>query len=126
MKYEDFAKDNEIEQVGEPISIEIKAWKEEGDYLIGELIEIKAFEGSNFDTECKQYTFKTDNGLVSCILGGSMDKLISPKEHLNRVLHIKYKGKLDLDDGKRCNKFQIFDVTDAFNKVSQLSKDIDE
>src|SRR4030042_6012415 len=105
MNYESILEEFEGEIIGEPISIDIKSWKDDGDHLIGELLEIKDFEGGNFETTCKQYLFKTDEGLITTILGGSMEKIFAESDYIGKVLYIKYKGKIELEDGKRCNRF---------------------
>jgi hypothetical protein len=122
-KYGEILNDESWKDRAIPLSVDIKTWKESDDYLIGELVDIKPFSGGEFETNCMQYTFKTDDGLVSTILGSSMDKIFEREDYRGRVIHIKYKGKLELDDGKRCNKFQIMDVTDLFNKIKEHSSD---
>jgi hypothetical protein len=120
-KYGEILNDESWKDRAIPLSVDIKTWKESGDYLIGELIDIKPFSGGEFETSCMQYTFKNEDGLVSTILGSSMDKIFEREDYRGRVIHIEYKGKLELDDGKRCNKFQIMDVTDLFNRTSKLA-----
>lgn len=123
MKYNDIIPQAENDDYGKPLSVDIKTWKEVGDSIIGELVEIKPFEGGDFETKCNQYLFKTDDGLASCILGSSMDKIFEVEDYVGRILYIKYKGKLELEDGRRCNKFQISDMTDVFHNMLKTQKD---
>jgi hypothetical protein len=114
MRYEDFLINNDPNDAGDPVSIDIHTWETDGARIIGELKEITDFEGGEFEQKCKRYIFKTDKGLVSTILGSSVDKQISPEKYIGRVLCITYNGQISLKDGRRCNRFTVVDVTDAF------------
>jgi hypothetical protein len=117
--YGEILKDESWKDRAIPLSVDIKTWKESGDYLIGQLVDIKPFSGGEFETNCMQYTFKNEDGLISTILGSSMDKIFEREDYRGRVIHIEYKGKIELDDGKRCNKFHIMDVTDIWNSINK-------
>jgi hypothetical protein len=121
MKYKEFVEDNDIDDIGKPISIDIKAWKEAGDTLTGELLQIGKFEGGKFESECNTYLFKTDEGLVTTILGASIDKAMEENDLIGRILHIRYKGKTDLGDGRSCNRFGIVDITEAWKKAVEIN-----
>lgn len=101
--------DGEIQ--GEPLNVDIHSWKEEGDWIAGQLKEINDFKEGNFDNTCMQYIFKTDDGLVSCVLGQAVDKQVKDKMKIDNFYYIKFKGKLSLDDGRSVNRFSVVDVT---------------
>lgn len=99
---------------GEYLSQEIKQWENEGDELIGEVVEVQRFRGGQYDTECNQYILNTDNGLVSTILGTAVDKSLAEVNVIGRILYILYRGKKHLKDGRQVNLFTVQDVTDLF------------
>jgi len=116
MKYEEFLTNIDPSDAGEPVSIDIHTWESDGTRIIGELKDVQTFEGGEFEQKCMRYIFKTDKGLISTILGAAVDKQIPPEKYLGHVLCITYNGQISLKDGRRCNRFTVVDVTDAFNK----------
>jgi len=114
MKYEDFLTQNDPNEAGEPVSIDIHTWETDGTRIIGELKDIQPFEGGEFEQKCNRYIFKTDKGLISTILGSSVDRQIQPEKYIGKVLCITYNGQISLKDGRRCNRFTVVDVTEAF------------
>lgn len=122
MSYEQFLAGNDPNECGDPVSIDIHTWSRDGERLIGELREISDFTGGSFEQKCKRYLFATDNGLVTTILGASIDKQIQPEKYIGRVLCITYKGKITLDDGRSCNRFTVVDLTDAFKDWQKKPK----
>lgn len=114
MKYEDFLTSVDISDAGDPVSVDIHTWETDGTRIIGELKDITDFEGGEFEQKCKRYIFKTDKGLISTILGSSVDKQIQPDKYIGHVLCITFNGQINLKDGRRCNRFTVVDVTDAF------------
>jgi len=116
MKYEDFLTSNDPNEKGEPVSIDIHTWESDGTRIIGELKDVQPFEGGEFEQKCMRYIFKTDKGLISTILGSSVDKQIPPEKYIGRVLCITFNGQISLKDGRRCNRFTVVDVTEAFSK----------
>lgn len=102
--------DGEIQ--GEPLNVEIHSWRTEGDWIAGQLKEVNEFKEGNFDNTCKQYILKTDDGLVSCVLGQAVDKQIGAKLKIDNFYYIKFKGQLDLGDGRSVNRFSVIDVTE--------------
>jgi len=119
MKYEDFLKAIDPSDAGEPVSVDIHTWETDGTTIIGELKDITDFEGGEFEQKCKRYIFKTDKGLISTILGASIDKQIQPEKYIGRVLCVTFNGQISLKDGRRCNRFTVVDVTDAFRHWEQ-------
>lgn len=119
MKFEEFADKVDVYDVGVGLSVDIHTWELDGDRLIGELKEINEFKGGSFENSCKRYLLKTDHGLVSTILGSSVDKQIKPEETIGKILCITYRGKIQLADGKSCNRFTVIDVTEAFNAIQK-------
>ena len=91
----------------EQVSIEFYQWEEEGQVLIGRLLEWEIFEDSEYDQVCNKYIFDTDDGLAGVICGTSMDKLIERKDLKGKILSIEYLGKKDLKGGKVVNRFRV-------------------
>jgi len=123
MKYEEFLTSNDPNDAGEPVSIDIHTWEKDGTRIIGELKDVQPFEGGEFEQKCMRYIFKTDKGLISTILGSSVDKQIPPDKYIGRVLCITFNGQISLKDGRRCNRFTVVDVTDAFRHWEQKPKE---
>jgi hypothetical protein len=126
MKYEDFLKANDPNDAGEPVSVDIHTWETDGTTIIGELKDIQPFEGGAFEQKCNRYLFKTDKGLISTILGASIDKQIQPEKYIGRVLCVTFKGQIILKDNKKCNRFTVVDVTDAFKHWEQKPISVEE
>lgn len=124
MKYEDFLTQNDPNDAGEPVSIDIHTWETDGTRIIGELKDIQPFEGGEFEQKCNRYIFKTDKGLISTILGSSVDRQIQPEKYIGKVLCITYGGQINLKDGRRCNRFTVVDVTDAFRHWEKKPKEV--
>jgi hypothetical protein len=123
MKYEDFLKAIDPSDAGEPVSVDIHTWETDGTTIIGELKDITDFEGGEFEQKCKRYIFKTDKGLISTILGASIDKQIQPEKYIGRVLCVTFNGQISLKDGRRCNRFTVVDVTDVFRHWEEKPKE---
>lgn len=119
MNYAEFLESNKGKSIGEPVSVDIHTWERDGDVLIGLLKSVDDFEGGNFEQKCKRYLFSTDDGLKSTILGASVDKQIDPERYIGRILMVTFKGKIQLDDGRQCNRFTVVDVTDAYLNAAQ-------
>lgn len=121
MKYEDYLKGRNGKPEGDNLVTMIQTWKEEGQYIIGRLKSIDKFEGGNFDSECKQYLFETDDGLVSTVMGAAVDKQLEKCDVIGDILFVEYQGKIALDDGRHVNKFVILNITKDFNhEASEL------
>ena len=85
----------------------IKKWESEGDSLIGRLEAITEFTSSDYETPCKCYTFSTDEGLVTCVLGAVGDKVLNNDNNLGSVFAIIFKGQGETTKGQRYNVFSI-------------------
>jgi len=91
----------------EQVSVEFYQWEEEGQILIGKLLEWELFEDGEYDKPCNKYIFDTDEGLIGVICGASMDGLIEKKDLAGKILSIEYQGKKDLGGGKSVNRFRV-------------------
>jgi len=112
MSYENAIQEAQAKGKLESVSVTIHTWEEPGEILCGRLLEVKPFEGSNFEQTCNQYIFDTDAGLCSTILGAGTDKAMEGKDFIGRVLLITYHGKKQLKDGRSVNNFQIQAIPD--------------
>ncbi len=95
------------------VSYSITSWEEEGKVLFGKLLKIKRVSskeiGGTFDGEVNKYLFDTDEGLVSCICGTAVDRVIDGQEDrfLNQVMAIEFQGKRQLSQGREFNVFRV-------------------
>lgn len=107
----------------ERLTFNIKSWNESGDFLVGKVKKIEDFQGSKFETVCKSYLLETDEGLISTVLGASSDKQLEGLDLIGHILYIEYLGQIDLEGGKRCNRFSVIDVTKKYNAMNIKKKD---
>lgn len=97
----------EADGATKPISREIFRFENEGDVLLGKVIEIKPFTDGEFDTEVSQYILDTDDGVMSCILGSATDKQIQGKVSVDDVVRFAFKGKTETAKGNQVNVFDV-------------------
>lgn len=95
---------------GKSMVITIKTWKEEGETFYGVLLQTKPFDNSRFENSCMMYIFDTDDGLVSTVFGAATDKALEKEKLVGHLLKIIFHGKISLEDGRQCNKFEIIDT----------------
>ena len=93
------------------LTTEIVRFEVPGQTLLGKIVEIKDFEHASNDRPCKQYLIDTTTGRKSFVLGSRLDNEISGVELVGKILAIQYNGKVDLDNGRRLNLFNIVDLT---------------
>ncbi len=85
----------------------IQSWDEEGDTILGKVVEIGPFTEGSFDTEVNFYLIDTDDGLISTILGSATDRQMDKLDLMGKLIHIEYRGKKQLADGKQVNNFKV-------------------
>jgi len=91
----------------------IHQWVEEGQTIIGRVIDISEFTGGKFDQPCNQYMIDTDDGIISTLMGASTDKQLAVHDILGNVVCITYKGKKLLDDNRQINLFEVGVINNA-------------
>ncbi len=91
----------------EEVTRSIQSWHDEGDFLVGKVIAITPFEEGTFDTEVQCYLFDTDGGRISTVLGSATDKQLEEIEIIGKLVHIEYRGKKTIADGKQVNVFKV-------------------
>jgi len=101
--YEKALKKGNVEKVGQVL----KKWEVENDFLCGRVLDVTDFDRSTYDSEVKVYTIQTDDGVFSTILGSATDNKLANKEIVGRMIHIIYRGKVQLKNGNRMNDFEI-------------------
>lgn len=95
------------------VSYDIGTWDEEGKVLIGKLLKVRKVDskelGGTFEGQVNKYLFDTDEGLVSCVCGTSVDKLIDGNEDnfIGQVIAIEFQGKRQLSQGREFNVFRV-------------------
>ena len=99
----------EAEKTGKTVQLshEFYQWEEEGQVLIGRLIEFMPVESKEYEGEYNLYIFDTDDGLAGVIFGVLIDKLMTEKNYIGKILRIEYKGKKQLDAGRTVNRFRV-------------------
>jgi len=107
------------------VSYDIGTWDEEGKVLIGKLLKVRKVDskelGGTFEGHVNKYLFDTDEGLVSCVCGTSVDKLIDGNEDnfIGQVMAIEFQGKRQLSQGREFNVFRvdIISMTDSEDDI---------
>ncbi len=95
------------------VSYNISSWDEEGKVLIGRLLKLRKVSskelGGTFEGEVNKYLFDTDEGLVSCICGATVDKLVDGQEasFIGQIMAIEFQGKRQLSQGREVNVFKV-------------------
>lgn len=103
---DDFLKAKEKNKTKQ-VTTNIFTFDTEGDELVGVLKQVGPFEEGIFDTDVNKYTFQTDNGLISTVLGAATDKQLGPKECIGKLMRIVYHGKKQLKNDKAVNLYTI-------------------
>lgn len=89
------------------LTSQIHSWDEEGEELVGKVIDVKPFKEGKFDTEVDCYWLETDEGIVTTVLGSATDKQLKEVDPIGQNIHITYKGKKMLADGRSVNNFHV-------------------
>lgn len=108
MNYEEMAKKAmEAGKATEVSEMPVK-FENEGDSMTGVLIKKVLHHFEETDSDCFRYTFKTDNGNKSCILGALADQNANMTE--GNIYHVIYRGKIQLSPSKSAKTFSIYDL----------------
>ena len=99
----------EAEKAGKTaqLSHEFYQWDEEGQVLIGRLLDYEPIESEDFEGTYNRYIFDTDEGLAGVICGVVIDKLMENKDLRGEILRIEYQGKKQLEGGRTVNRFRV-------------------
>ena len=105
--YEKYYKDSQKAGKTAQVSHDFYQWEEEGQVLIGKLIEFEAIDSKEYEGKYNRYIFDTDEGLMGVICGTVVDKLMAEQDLTGKVLRIEYQGQRQLDAGRTVNRFRI-------------------
>lgn len=97
---------------GVELSLALHEWIEEGTVLYGQLESFEDFTSGDFDTICQRYTFRTDDGRVSCVLGQVGDRALHAETNIGKYFRILFKGKKQGKKGQPFNDFSIVCIPD--------------
>ena len=103
---EDYEKARESKATKE-VTRNIQSWNDEGETIVGKVVEIAPFNEGTFDTEVNAYLIDTDDGLISTVLGSATDKQLDELDLMGKLIYIEYRGKKNLKDGKQVNNFKV-------------------
>jgi len=105
--YETAYKAHKSKATMQQVSVEFYQWEEEGQVLVGKLIEWEPVKSKDFEGEYNRYVFDTDDGLVGVICGTMFDTLIAEKDLKGKLLAVEYQGKRQLEGGRTVNRFKV-------------------
>lgn len=100
--YEQAKKDKSLK----PVTASYLRWEKDGQEVIGQFISKSPVTSSLGKGEYNQYLFKTDEGMVKFALGSSNDNEIGAIMKKGLLYRVIYKGKEDLQNGRRVNRFE--------------------
>ena len=103
---------------------EIVKFSNPGEFILGKITKVEPFKSNKFDHECNRYEMDTITGIKSFILGERLDGELEGVNLIGRTLCVQFKGKIDLDNQKTCNLFDVMDLTDV--DISKIVQDLDE
>ena len=106
MTYDELYRKAVEEESLKDLSFDIIRWEESGQSVLGEVVGFEDFEAGEYDMQCFQWKIKTDEGLVSCVLGSVADKRME-NVVVGDLIYIEYQGKKELPNGRRVNLFKI-------------------
>ena len=88
--YEASYKKHKAKDTMKQVSVEFYQWEEEGQVLVGRLIEWEKIDSKDFEGTYNKYTFDTDDGLVGVICGTMFDTLNEEKDLKGKILAVEY------------------------------------
>jgi len=91
----------------ESLNIIIQRWTEAGQTVVGKVVLIEDMRVSKFKNAVKRYLMRTDNGLVSCVLGAAADAGFASMFRIGQLVAITYRGKQQLEGGRSMNVFNV-------------------
>ena len=103
--YESQFDEAEANGLVEEVSHSIHTWKDTGEKIVGVLKGFSAFEEGSLG-DCLKYQIETSEGVISTVLGAVTDKYMENVK-TGDLIRITYKGKKDLQDGRKVNLFKI-------------------
>jgi len=82
-------------------------FSDEGEQIIGMLLNVEQVKNKRFKHPVNKYTFETDEGVFSVIMGQAADKIYGPQLAVGDVYAITYDGKVKLARGNNMNSYTI-------------------
>lgn len=92
---------------------EIKTEWEEGETIVGKLIDITTVHFEETGNDINGYLLETDAGLIQFTMGASVDMQAGNKMVIGNVYACTYKGKKDIGKGRHMNVFKVIDCGKA-------------
>lgn len=89
------------------LTYRIHTWSEESPLVIGKIIGVTLFEDGRFDQAVNAYRIRTNEGIISCILGRYTDAQLVKVDLIDKIIAITYLGKKELPDDRKVNLFDI-------------------
>ena len=118
--YEQAVKSNGLK----PLTPRYMKWEKKGDVILGAFKSKTIVTSSLGGGEYYQYLFDTDEGLVKFALGRSADAEIGIQMIPGHVYLIEYLGKVDIDRGRRVNRFSCQHVGVAEDDTAGAQGDL--
>ena len=105
--YETAYKTHKDKDLLQQVSVEFYQWEEEGQILIGRLLEFEEVMSKEFEKPYNRYIIDTDDGLQGVICGYVMDSLVANKDLIGKIIAIEYLGQKQLAGDRVVNRFKI-------------------
>jgi len=95
------------------LTVDIVKFEDVGQFIVGRMMGFAEFTESEYDDRCMKYTFDTDHGNVSCVLGAKRDEILALDENIGAVFCITFQGKGTSKKGTDFNKYSILKVPES-------------
>jgi len=121
------AKFNKAKKDGLTEDMTYKAFefKTAGDSVVGELVDHQETFFGQTNSTVNKYILKTDDGLVSVILGAIGDAQLKGRINAGDLLFIEFKEKKELSGGRKANIFNIVRVPSEESRDGEENDETD-
>lgn len=106
-KYQDIYDDSVENESSKQVGTKTYKFKEVGERVIGMLLNVEQVKNKRFKHAVNKYTFETDEGVLSVILGQAADKIYGPALKPGDVYGITYDGDQKLSRGNTMHQYTI-------------------
>lgn len=96
-------------ELGQGKELASKMWQpNKGDILVGKLIAVDLFQSATINKPCNRYTFDTDDGIMTCLMGNATDDKIKHSLKLDVLTSVTFQGTMEIPGGRKAmNVFSV-------------------
>ena len=98
------------------LTVDIVKFEDEGQFIVGRMMGFAVFTESEYNEKCMKYTFDTDHGNVSCVLGAKRDEILALDDNIGKIFCITFQGKGKTKKDTDFNKFSVLKIPESTGK----------